>query len=364
MLAVAMLAVARLRIARRRVASFCVASFCVAKRRVVAPEVRRAGAALLTALAVTAVGALAGACGAAAAAWPSGPIRIVVPFPPGGTTDQIARRVQPRLQADLKVPVIVDNRSGASGAIGTQAAVTAPPDGTTFLLTFDTHAVNPSVLPGLPYDTLKDLTPVMLIGTSPMVITAHQATPYRTFAGLVEAARQSAGAVSYGTIGTGSLAHLAMSSIASELKVTMTHVPYRGGGPLVTDAIAGHVPVAIASVALLSPQIATGALRALAVTSAERYAGFPDVASVRELGLRFEAQSWWGLLAPSRTPQDVIARMHQAMARAIETPAVRASLAEQGVVFRLSPPDEFGRFVAAEVARWGRVVRDNRILAE
>jgi tripartite-type tricarboxylate transporter receptor subunit TctC len=295
--------------------------------------------------------------------WPSNPIRIIVPFPPGGTTDQIARRVQPLLQADLKVPVIIENRTGASGAIGTQAAVASPPDGTTFVLVFDTHAVNPSVLPNLPYDTLRDLSPIMLIGTSPMVITSHPATAYRSFADLVAAARKSDGAINYGTVGAGSLAHLAMTRIANGLKVTMTHVPYRGGGPLLTDAIAGHIPVTIASIALLSPQISSGALRALAVTSSSRYAWLPDIPTVTELGLAIDAQSWWGLLAPAKTPSNIIMRMHDALAKALDVETVRQSLSEQGVIYRLSSPEELGRFLEAEIPRWAQVVKDNRIVA-
>jgi tripartite-type tricarboxylate transporter receptor subunit TctC len=295
--------------------------------------------------------------------WPSNPIRIIVPFPPGGTTDQIARRVQPLLQADLKVPVIIENRTGASGAIGTQAAVASPPDGTTFVLVFDTHAVNPSVLPNLPYDTLRDLAPVMLIGTSPMVIASHPATAYKSFADLVAAARKSDGAINYGTVGAGSLAHLAMTRIANGLKVTMTHVPYRGGGPLLTDAIAGHIPVTIASIALLSPQISSGALRALAVTSSSRYAWLPDIPTVTELGLAIDAQSWWGLLAPAKTPSNIIMRMHDALAKALDVETVRQSLSEQGVIYRLSSPEELGRFLEAEIPRWAQVVKDNRIVA-
>jgi tripartite-type tricarboxylate transporter receptor subunit TctC len=322
----------------------------------------RAGRALAV-LALGLLGLLSASGPGATQAWPSGPIRIIVPFPPGGTTDQIARRVQPMLQADLKVPVIIENRTGASGAIGTQAAVASPPDGTTFVLVFDTHAVNPSVLPNLPYDTLRDLAPVMLIGTSPMVIASHPATAYKSFADLVAAARKSDGAINYGTVGAGSLAHLAMTRIANGLKVTMTHVPYRGGGPLLNDAIAGHVPVTIASIALLSPQISSGALRALAVTSSSRYAQLPDIPTVTELGLAIDAQSWWGLLAPVKTPSNIIARMHDALAKALDAETVRQSLSEQGVIYRLSSPEELGRFLEAEIPRWAQVVKDNRIVA-
>ena len=188
-------------------------------------------------------------------------MRIIIPFPPGGTTDLIARRAQPMLERNLKTSILIENRGGASGAIGTHAAVMSPPDGATFVLVFDTHGANPSLLPNLPFDTLKDLAPVMLIGTSPMVITAHQSTAYKSFADVIAAAKAKSGAVAYGTIGAGSLAQLAMTQIGNALDVTMTHVPYKGGGPLVNDAIAGHVPIAIASIALFSPHIKSGALR-------------------------------------------------------------------------------------------------------
>jgi tripartite-type tricarboxylate transporter receptor subunit TctC len=213
---------------------------------------------------------------AVAQSWPANPIRFIVPFPPGGTTDQIARRVQPLLQADLKTTIVIENRAGAGGAIGTQAAVTSPPDGTTFLLVFDTHAVNPSVLPNLQFDTVKDLAPIMLIGTSPMVITSHPMSEYRSFADVIAAARKKDGLINYGTVGAGSLAQL---------------------------------------------------------------------------------------LAPARTSNDIIARMHDAMTKALEEPAVRRSLSEQEVVYRLSSPAAFGQFIEAEVARWAKVVKDNKIVA-
>jgi tripartite-type tricarboxylate transporter receptor subunit TctC len=296
--------------------------------------------------------------------WPSSPIRIIVPFPPGGTTDQIARRVQPLLQMDLKTTIVIENRGGASGSIGTQAAVAAAADGTTFVLVFDTHGVNPSLLPNLPFDTLKDLAPIMLIGTSPMVITTHPASEYKSFADVIAASKKGEGSIAYGTIGSGSLAHLAMSQIANELKVTMTHVPYKGGGPLTTDAIAGHVQVAIASIALLSPHIAAGALRPLAVTSPRRHAQLPDTPTVSELGVAgIDAEAWWGLLAPAKTPAEIISRMNFAMLKALQEPAVRQSLSDQGIVYRLSTPEAFGKFLAGEIARWAKVIKDNKIVA-
>ncbi len=300
---------------------------------------------------------------ARAQSWPSQPIRIIVPFPPGGVTDQIARRVQSLLERNLKTPIVIENRSGASGSIGTQVAVRSRPDGTTFLLVFDTHGVNPSLRPNLPFDTLKDLTPIMLIGKSPMVITAHPTTTYRSFADVVAVSKDRPGSVAYGTIGSGSLAHLAMTEIANALNVTMTHVPYKGGGPLTTDALGGHVPIAIASISLLSPHIDAGALRPLAVTSAKRSAVSPDVPAISELGIMgFDAEAWWGLLAPAKTPAQIVARMNAAMAQALQEPTVKQSLSEQGIDYQLSSPEAFGSFLEGEIVRWAKVVRDNKIV--
>jgi tripartite-type tricarboxylate transporter receptor subunit TctC len=307
-------------------------------------------------------GALAGTAGAQS--WTTKPIRIIVPFPPGGTTDQIIRHIQPLLQDDLKTTIVIENRGGASGAIGTAVAAKADADGTTFLMVFDTHGANPSLLPSLPYDTLHDLAPIMLIGKSPMVITAHPSTPYKSFADVLAAAREKPGALTYGTIGAGSIAHLAMSQIGNELKVTWTHVPYKGGGPLITDAVAGHVPLAIASIALFSPHIGAGSLRPLAVTSATRVKQLPNVPTIAELGIAgYDAESWWGLLAPAKVSPDIVARMNAAMAKALQDPRIKQNLTEQGVDYVLSSPDAFGTFIASEVARWAKVIKANNIVA-
>ena len=309
----------------------------------------------LAALAIGLSGALALAPHADAQGWTTKPVRIIVPFPPGGTTDQIARRIQPLLEADLKTTIVIENRGGASGSIGTQAAATAEADGTTFLLVFDTHGVNPSLLPNLPFDTLKDLAPIMLIGTSPMVLTAHPASGYRSFADVLAAARKDAGAVAYGTIGNASLAHLAMSQIGNALKVTLTHVPYKVGG---------HVPLAIASIALFSPHISGGRLNPIAVTSSARAAQLPATPTIAELALPgFDAEAWWGLLAPAKTPKDIIARMHAAVARALQDPTVKRSLTEQGLDYAISSPEAFGKFLEGEVARWAKVIKENKIVA-
>ena len=301
---------------------------------------------------------------AQSAAWPSQPIKWIVPFPTGGTVDQISRLLQPHMQQALGQPVVIDNRVGASGAIGTGLVAKAAPDGNTWVMVFDTHGVNPSLIPNMPFDTLKDLAPVMLIGTGAMVLTAHASTPHKTFTELLQAARSKPGSISYGTIGSGSLAHLAMTSMGNQLKADWTHIPYKGGGPLSTDGIAGHVPVTLATYALWAPHIAAGRLRALAVTSPKRMPQLPDVPTLAEQGLpNFDSQAWWGMLGPAGIPADIVARMNAEMAKVLKLPAVQERLTQMGVQVTASSPDEFGKFVRGEVDRWSRVVRENNIKA-
>jgi len=299
-----------------------------------------------------------------AQSWPSQPIRIIVPFPPGGTTDQVARLLQPHLQQAFGVSVVVDNRGGASGAIGAGIAAKSPPDGYTFLLVFDTHGVNPSLIPKMPFDTLRDLSPIMLLGKSPMVITAHPSFQYKTFAEVLRLAKAKPGEVTFGTIGSGSLAHLAMALISGHTKTAMTHIPYKGGGPLIISAIGGHVPVAIASLALFSPHIQSGKLKAIGITSPKRHPQLPNVATVAEQAMPgFDAEAWWGLLAPVNTPAPILTRMHAEVSKALRIPALQQHFDQQALTIVASPPDEFGKFLASEVERWSRVVRDNQIKA-
>lgn len=296
--------------------------------------------------------------------WPNQPIRIIVPFPPGGTTDQMARLLQPQLQQAFGVSVVIDNRGGASGAIGSGMAAKAPPDGYTFLFVFDTHGVNPSLIPNMPFDTLKDLAPIMLVAKSPMVITAHPSFPYKTFAEVLKLAKAKPGVVTFGTIGSGSLAHLAITMITNQAKLEMTHIPYKGGGPLVINALGGHVPVAIASLALLSPHIQSGRLKAIGITSPQRHPQYPNVETVAERALPgFDAEAWWGLLAPTNTPAPIMTRMHAEFTKALRAPAMKQHFDQQALTIVASSPEEFGKFVASEVERWARVVRDNKIKA-
>jgi tripartite-type tricarboxylate transporter receptor subunit TctC len=314
----------------------------------------------LAAFMFTLVFALPG--GGAWAQWPSQPIKFIVPFPPGGTVDQITRFLQPHLQMALGQSVVVENRTGASGSIGAAAAAKSLPDGNTWLFVFDTHGVNPSLIPNMPFDTLKDLAPVMLLGKGAMVVTAHAAsTPYKTFNEMLQAARAKPGAISYGTIGSGSLAHLAMTALSGPLKAEWTHIPYKGGGPLVSDGIAGHVPVTMATYALWAPHFQSGRLRPLAVTSPKRMAQLPDVPTIAELGVPgFEAEAWWGMFAPVGVPPAIMTRMH---AEVMKLPQVQERFVQMGIVMTASSPDELGKFLGNEVERWAKVVKEHRIKA-
>ena len=205
----------------------------------------------------------------------------------------------------------------------------------------------------------------LLIYASPMVIAAHPSTPYKTFSELLAVAKKDSNAISFGTIGSGSLGHLALSLVQSETGARMTHIPYKGGGPLTTDAIAGHVPISIASVALFSPSIKAGKLRPLGVTSPQRFATMPEVATIAEQGVpNFDSEAWWGLHVPAGTPAPIIAKMHKAFTDALRSPAVEEKLTAQGVVLRTSSPQDFTRFLENEVTRWSKVVKDNKIKPE
>lgn len=299
---------------------------------------------------------------AQAQAWPSKqPIRLVAVFPPGGSVDQVARILATPLAQQLGQSVVVDNKGGASGSIGTAMVAAAPADGYTFAVVFDTHGVNPALIPNLPFDTRRDLAPVALIGTGAMVLATHADSPYKTFGDVVAAAKAKKN-VTYGSIGSGSLGHLAMTLLAKGDGLDLVHVPYRGGGPLMNDAIAGHVPLSIGSVFLGKPHIDSKRLRALAVTTSKRSANLPDVPTVAESGYAgFDAPAWWAVLAPAKTPPEVVKRMNEEINAALRTPDVAAKLAAQGIETRLGTPESARSFIEGQLDTWAKVVRENRI---
>ena len=302
---------------------------------------------------------------ALAQAWPSkGPIKLVAVFPPGGSVDQVARILAPVLQQKLGQTVVVDNKGGASGSIGTGAVAASPADGYTFAVVFDTHGVNPSLIASLPFDTKKDLTAVSLIGTSAMVITTVASSPYKTIADMAAAAR-GGNSVAYGSIGSGSLGHLAMTMMAKGGKLELVHVPYRGGGPLMSDAIAGHVPLAIGSVFVSKPHIDSQRLRPLAVTTSQRSASLPDVPTLAESGFAgFDAPAWWAVLAPAKTPPEIVKRMNEEINAALKLPEVAQKLAAQGIVISTGTPAAAQTFIEGQIDTWAQVVKANNIKAD
>ncbi|HXF67631.1 MAG TPA: tripartite tricarboxylate transporter substrate binding protein [Burkholderiales bacterium] len=306
--------------------------------------------------------AAAGIC-AQEARWPVRPVRFIVPFPPGGSVDPLARLVGAKLAAATGQNVVVDNRPGGSGSIGAGIAAKSPPDGYTYLFVFDTHAVNPTLIPNLPFDTVRDFAPVMLVGTAPMALVTHPAKPYRSFGDAVRAAKAKPDAVTYGSIGSGSLGHLTMKLLEQAGGFRMVHVPYKGGGPMIVDASAGHVELGIASVAVLATHVRGGRLRAIAVTGDKRTHAMPEVPALAEQGFPgFSALAWWGIFAPAGVPQPVIARFHAELTRIFGLPEVRAQLADTlGMDLVVSSPAALQKFLVAEIERWGKVVRETGI---
>jgi tripartite-type tricarboxylate transporter receptor subunit TctC len=313
--------------------------------------------------AVFALLSLLAALPAAAQDWPSKPVSFVVPFPPGGSVDPLARLVSAKLNAALKQQFVVENKPGASGSIGTAFVAKAKPDGYTFVFVFDTHAVNPSLIPGMQFDTAKDLAPVMLVGTAPMAIATAVSKPYQNWGDVIKAAKAKPDSVSFGTIGNGSLGHLTMILVQQATGLKLIHVPYKGGGPMTTDAIGGQIELGVASVAAISPHIKSGKLRALAVTGEKRSHAMPDVPSLSELGLPgFNALAWWGIFAPAGTPKPIIDKFHAELVKALGQADLRKTLTETlGMDLVVSTPEAQQKFLVGEMARWGKVVKDNGI---
>ena len=312
------------------------------------------------------VTAASGVCAQTVApAWPTrGPIKLIAVFPPGGSVDQVARILQVPLQTALGQVVIVENKGGASGSIGAAAVAASPADGYTFAVVFDTHGVNPALIPNLPFDSRKDLPPVILVGTSPMVLATFAGSEYKTFADVVAAAKARKN-VSYGSIGSGSLGHVAMALLGKNGGIEWAHIPYKGGGPLMNDAVAGHVPLSIGSVFVTKPHIDSGRMRPLAVTSSKRSPDLPNVPTVAESGYpNFEAPAWWAVLAPANTPPDILKRMNDALNSALKSPDVAKKLDAQGIDVIGGSPEVARVFIDKQIDIWAKVVKDNGIKAD
>ncbi len=291
-------------------------------------------------------------------------LTLVVPFPPGGSTDALARLLQAHLQTKLGRTVLVENKSGAAGSLGATQVAKSAPDGMTFLVTFDSHAVIPAILEKPQLDVEKDLMPVFLVGTAPYVIATNASRPFKTFADVVAASKAKPNSIQYASVGIGTLGHLAMTMLAKQAGVEITHVPYRGGGPAMNDVLGGHVDLIIGSAALVTAQLGPN-LRPLLQLGRERLPSLKDTQTSMEAGFPdSETLAWWGIFAPTGTPPDVIASMAKSVKEILSEPAIAAQLRDtQQMSLLLADAKDFGTFFAKQVSIWGKVVRENNIKA-
>jgi tripartite-type tricarboxylate transporter receptor subunit TctC len=303
--------------------------------------------------------------GSSSAAYPDRPIKIIVPFAPGGGTDMVARTLAQEMARDLGATIIIENKPGAGTILGTQAVATSEPDGYTLLMETFANAVNPSLKAKLPYDPQADFVPVALIARSFNIVVVNPKSPYHSIADLIAAAKAEPEKLSYGTYGTGTSAHLAGELFKNLAKVNLTTVPYKGAAPAITDLIGGQIQVMFTTVASAASLVQGGQLRALAVTSAQRSPAFPDLPTVAEAGVPgYSAESWYGLFAPAKTRGDVVDSLNKSAAIAVQSEAFRKLGVNEGLVMVASPPQELDRYFRGEEARWRKVIQDAGITAE
>ena len=308
---------------------------------------------------------IAFASAAGAQDWPTKPVKFVSPYPPGGSVDPLARLLAAKLTDSLKQQFIVENRTGASGIIGTDYVAKSAPDGYTFVFIFDTHSVHQALNPKLPFDPEKDFAPVMIVGTAPMAITTGAGKPYKSFADVVAAAKAKPDTLTIGNVGNGSLGHLATILLNQAAGIKLVPIPYKGGGPLSIDVMGGQVDFAMASTAAQAQHVKSGKMRALALTGEQRSHTMHDVPTLTELGTPVVAHAWWGILAPARTPKAIIDKLVSELNRTIKLPDVNKTLTDTlGMDVVAAGPEEAQKFIAGEMARWGKVVRDNNVRVE
>ena len=310
------------------------------------------------------IGGLLATGAAHADTFPSKPVRIIVPFAPGGGTDLIARTLGAEMAKDLGQPVIIDNKPGAGTIIGTDAVAKAPPDGYALVMASFAHAVNPSLQPKLPFDNAKAFAPVILVGRGPNVLVVRPASPFKTVADVLAAAKANPGKLTYASQGAGTSAHLAGEMFDNLAKVKTLHIPYRGAGPAMTDLMGGQVEMFFGTAAAVAPFVERGQLRALAVTSAVPSAAFQGVPTIGSTVPGYAVESWYGLYAPAGTPKDVIDRLNAAGRKAARSPDFTRKVEQEGLNISAGDPAELDTYVRAEEARWARIVKENGIKAD
>jgi tripartite-type tricarboxylate transporter receptor subunit TctC len=300
----------------------------------------------------------------AQAAWPDRPVRVVVPWAPGGSTDAVARIIQQRLSERIGQTIVIENRGGASGAIGAGAAAQAAPDGYTWLLAFDTQGVNPGLM-RLPFDTVADFAPVTLIARGPMFLVTHADKPFKSIQDWLAAARKDPEKITYATSGSGTLAHLAMTLLASRGGFKVTHVPYRGGAPATTAMLSQEIDSYMTNAVVVMPHIRAGKLRPLAITTPARWPGLPEIPTFAEVGLPgAEAYTWWAFFGRTGTAQPILDKMGEALRATLNEPAIKERISAQGADVVAGSPDQLGTFLKEEIAKWSKVIADNNIKAE
>jgi len=306
-----------------------------------------------------------GAAQTSAEPYPSKPIHLILPFPPGGGTDILGRIIAERLSTQVGQPVVIENRGGAGGNVGAEAAAHSPPDGYTIVLVAPSLAISPSLYRKLNYDPVKDLTPVTLVGTVPNVMVINPEVPARNLAEFIALAKSKPGGMNFGSGGPGTSNHLAGELFNLEAGVKLVHVPYKGVNLAMNDAMAGEVQLVVIGIPAALPFIRSGRLRALAVLAPRRLAALPDVPTAAEAGLPdYDVTTWYGILAPAGTPKPIIARLNAEIVRVMQAPDLQARFAATGTEPRTSSPEEFGAFIQQEMAKWGKVVRQAGLKAD
>jgi tripartite-type tricarboxylate transporter receptor subunit TctC len=300
---------------------------------------------------------------AAQADYPNRPVRLIIPFPPGGSNDVVGRMIGTQLSEQLGKQVVVDNRAGAGGVIGTEIVSKAAPDGYTLGVISLAHAVNPWLYK-LPYDPIKAFTPVGIMGTGPNVLVVHPSLPVKTTQELIALAKSKPGELQYASAGIGSFQHLGSELFKLMAKVDILHVPFKGGGPAMTDVLGGHTKIMMSSLVQTTPHIKSGKLRALGTGGKTRSAVLPDVPTIGEGLPGYTAENWWGIVAPAGTPPAIVKRLHEALSKAQDTEAVTKQFASEGATVVRMSSEEFGQFMVSEMNKWERVVKEGGIKAQ
>lgn len=306
------------------------------------------------------------AAGPALAQYPNKPVRIVVPYPPGGTTDILARLVANKLSESLGQSFVVDNRPGASAAIGSQAVARAPADGYTLLMgTISSHGINSALNKSLPYDAIKDFAPITVVASTPNVITVHPDVPAKTLGDLLALARDKPGKLNFGSTSAGGSPHMSAELLKMMANVNITHIPYKGAGPMLTDLIGGQIQIGFDNMPSSIAHIRSGKVRAIAVTTPKRWPGTPEIPTVAESGVPgYEVAGWFGLLAPAGTPQPIVDMLYRAISTALKQPETQKQLLDLGAEPVANAPDAFGKQIANEVDKWKKVVEATGVKIE